>query len=150
YIAVLFATDFSQFTFINEYCNNNPDFEPDELNAILQRLINIKHSTLGIIELNHTLDIETVTEIFIRINSAGVSLSQADFVMSKISVNTAHEGPIIRKTIDYFSHLIENPGTFENIKTNDKEFSNTEAFNKIKWIKDYNSNIYQPSYSDVL
>lgn len=149
-IAEIFSPSFSQFQFITDHCSKNPEVSPDELNKTLQRLINIKHSTLGIIELNHTLDIETVTEIFIRINSAGVSLSQADFVMSKISVNTAHEGPIIRKTIDYFSHLIENPGTFENIKTNDKEFSNTEAFNKIKWIKDYNSNIYQPSYSDVL
>lgn len=149
-IAEIFSTSFSQFQFITDYCSKNPDMNPDELNKTLQRLINIKHSTLGIIELNHTLDIETVTEIFIRINSAGVSLSQADFVMSKVSVNTAHEGPTIRKTIDYFSHLIENPGTFENIKTNDKEFSNTYAFNKIKWIKDYKSNIYQPSYSDVL
>src|SRR5699024_3468448 len=99
---------------------------------------------------NHTLDIETVTEIFIRINSAGVSLSQADFVMSKISVNNNYDGPNIRKTIDYFSHLIENPGIFDNIRTNDIEFSKTEESNKIKWIKDYNSNIYQPSYSSVL
>jgi len=149
-IAVLFAPDFSQFTFINEYCNNNPDFEPDELNAILQRLINVKHSTLGIIELNHTLDIETVTEIFIRINSAGVSLSQADFSMSKISVNDLYGGPIIRKTIDYFSNLIKNPGVFDNIKDNDKEFVRSESFNKIKWVKDYNTNIYEPSYSDIL
>ena len=31
------------------------------------------------------LDIEPVTEIFIRINSMGVVLSQADFAMSKIA-----------------------------------------------------------------
>jgi hypothetical protein len=34
------------------------------------------------------LDIETVTEIFIRINSKGVVLSQADFAMSKIASDT--------------------------------------------------------------
>lgn len=33
------------------------------------------------------LDIETVTEIFIRVNSAGATLSQADFAMSKIAAN---------------------------------------------------------------
>ncbi|CAM2787523.1 GmrSD restriction endonuclease domain-containing protein [Salinicoccus roseus] len=149
-IAEIFKPTFSSFNFITEYCNNNPGMNPDELNRIIQRLINIRHSTLGIIDLNHTLDIKMVTEIFIRINSTGVSLSQADFVMSKISVNSQHDGPIIRKTIDYFSHLIEHPNIFENIRANDAEFSQTEAFRKIQWLKDYNSNIYQPSYSDVL
>lgn len=136
--------------FITEYCLNNSKMGHDRLNAILQRLLNIRHSALGIIELNHTLDIETVTEIFIRINSGGVSLSQADFVMSKVSVNNVYNGPIIRKTVDYFSHLIKDPGVYDNIKDNDREFSDSEPFNKIKWVKDYNTNIYEPSYSDVL
>jgi hypothetical protein len=38
---------------------------------------------VGVIELAEDLDIETVTEIFIRVNSAGATLSQADFAMSK-------------------------------------------------------------------
>ncbi|WP_077329676.1 GmrSD restriction endonuclease domain-containing protein [Virgibacillus siamensis] len=149
-IAEVFSTDFSQFNFINTYCQENPEMNPDQLNAILQQLSNIKHSTLGIIELNHTLDIETVTEIFIRINSAGVSLSQADFAMSKISVNDVYNGPIIRKTVDYFSHLIKSPAVFDDIKNNDNEFANSDPFKKIQWVKDYNTNIYEPSYSDVL
>lgn len=36
------------------------------------------------IELAPELDIETVTEIFIRINSKGVVLSQADFAIAKL------------------------------------------------------------------
>ncbi|QAS54444.1 GmrSD restriction endonuclease domain-containing protein [Halobacillus litoralis] len=149
-ISKVFNNTFSQFNFINTYCQENPEMNPDKLNAILQRLINIKHSTLGIIELNHTLDIETVTEIFIRINSAGVSLSQADFAMSKISVNDVYKGPIIRKTVDYFSHLIKSPAIYDDIKKNDSEFAGSDPFHKIKWVKDYNTNIYEPSYSDVL
>lgn len=149
-ITEIFNNTFSQFNFINTYCHENPEMDPDHLNAVLQRLLNVKHSTLGIIELNHTLDIETVTEIFIRINSAGVGLSQADFAMSKISVNDVYDGPIIRKTLDYFSHLIKSPAVFDDIKNNDKEFSGSEQFNKIKWVKDYNTNIYEPSYSDIL
>ena len=46
---------------------------------------------IGLIELEHDLDAETVTEIFIRINSAGVPLSQADFAMSKIASNETYQ-----------------------------------------------------------
>ena len=44
------------------------------------------------IDLAEDLDIETVTEIFIRVNSAGAALSQADFAMSKIAVNETYGG----------------------------------------------------------
>ncbi|GEN31523.1 hypothetical protein HNQ35_001933 [Cerasibacillus quisquiliarum] len=149
-ISTVFSGQFSTFQFINSYCEANPEMDPEKLHSTLQKLQQIKHSSIGIIELNHTLDIETVTEIFIRINSAGVSLSQADFAMSKISVNDHYNGPIIRKTIDYFSHLMKNPAVFDNIKENDDEFTESQHFQKIKWVKDYNTNIYEPSYSDVL
>ena len=87
-------------------------------------LIGIRYSSIGVIELSYTLDIETVTEIFIRINSAGVNLSQADFAMSKISVNDQYNGPLIRKSIDYFCHLIKSPTVYENIINNDKNWEN--------------------------
>ena len=45
------------------------------------------------------LDIETVTEIFIRVNSAGASLSQADFAMSKIAANDTYGGNMLRKAM---------------------------------------------------
>lgn len=38
---------------------------------------------LGVITLAEDLDIDSVTEFFIRINSKGVVLSQADFAMSR-------------------------------------------------------------------
>lgn len=90
---------------------------------------------IGRIELGSMLDIETVTEIFVRINSAGVVLSQADFAMSKISVNEKYEGNDIRKAIDYFCHFAKTPVDYENIKNNDIDFSKKEIFNKISWIK---------------
>ncbi len=52
---------------------------------------------LGVIELTADLDIETATEIFVRINAAGVALSQADFAMSKIAADTEHDGQHLRK-----------------------------------------------------
>jgi hypothetical protein len=149
-ISMVFAPDFNSFSFINEYCAINPDIDHNKMNQVLQQLIQIKYSSIGMIELSHNLDIETVTEIFIRINSAGVVLSQADFAMSKITVNEKYEGPSIRKTIDYFCHLIKNPTDYSNIEINDNEFASSLNFHKIKWVKDYHTSIYEPSYSDLL
>ncbi|WP_431802239.1 GmrSD restriction endonuclease domain-containing protein [Halobacillus andaensis] len=149
-ISEVFQQGFDTFAFIHNYCEQNSEITKNQLNNILQKLTSIRHSSIGIIELSHTLDIEVVTEIFIRINSAGVNLSQADFAMSKISVNNSYEGPLIRKTVDYFCHLIKSPAVYENLIKNDHEFSQTDEFRKIKWVKDYNTNIYEPSYSDLL
>lgn len=149
-IADVFAPEFNSFSFINDFCATNPEIDHNKMNQVLQKLIQIKYSSIGMIELSHNLDIETVTEIFIRINSAGVVLSQADFAMSKITVNEKYEGPTIRKTVDYFCHLIKNPADYPNIENNDIEFASTPNFQKIKWVKDYYSSIYEPSYSDLL
>ena len=149
-ISQVFSPEFDTFDFMEKYCSKNPEITMNNLNKILQKLINIRYSTIGIIDLSHTLDIETVTEIFIRINSAGVVLSQADFAMSKITANDECGGPVIRKTIDYFCNLIKSPEVFDNIRNNDKEFASLPHFNKIKWVKEYNTNIYEPSYSDLL
>ena len=74
---------------------------------------------VGVIELAEDLDIETVTEIFIRVNSAGTPLSQADFVMSKIAVNESYGGNQLRKAIDYFCHLAVAPEFFSKIEKGD-------------------------------
>lgn len=149
-ISELFKPQFNTFGFIKEYCEENPEVVDNELNQVIQKLISIRHSSLGVIELAHTLDIEKVTEIFIRINSAGVNLSQADFAMSKVSVNDTYQGPTIRKTVDYFCNLIKNPAVYDNIIENDEAFAGSDSFSKIKWLKSYNTNIYEPSYSDLL
>lgn len=149
-ISMIFSQEFNNFEYINNYCEKNSEITQNEMSRVLQKLLQIRYSTLGMIELAHTLDIETVTEIFIRINSAGVVLSQADFAMSKITVNEKYNGPIIRKTIDYFSHLIKNPTDYSNIKNNDTDFSSTSNFSKIEWVRNYHASIYEPSYSDLL
>nr|WP_024790260.1 hypothetical protein [Lebetimonas sp. JH292] len=78
-------------------------------------MINIPKKQIGLIELSGHLDIEKVTEIFIRINSQGVELSQADFVMSKIAANEEYGGNLLRKAIDYFSHLAIAPEFYSHI-----------------------------------
>ncbi|CEQ06452.1 DUF262 domain-containing protein [Paeniclostridium sordellii] len=151
-ISTIFKSDFSIWSFMPQYCANNniEHSQSDKVGKSIDRLLQIKNSRLGIIDLSHNLDIEVVTEIFIRINSKGVVLSQADFAMSKISSNEAYGGDIIRKTIDYFCHLIQNPSDFGVIKSNDIDFVNCDNFNAIKWIAKENEELYVPSYTDLL
>lgn len=152
-ISQIFVPGFSTFKFIKDYCQLN-SIEDDEvmakLNDVITKLAQIQNNNLGIIELSHELDIEKVTDIFIRINSKGVVLSQADFAMSKISSNEEFGGNITRKCIDYFCHLMQTPADFASIKDNDKEFTETAEFGAIKWVVNENEDVYVPDYTDVL
>lgn len=105
---------------------------------------------MGIIELAEDLDIETVTEIFSRINSAGVELSQADFAMSKIAVNENYGGSLLRKAIDYFCHAAVAPEFLAQIEKNDSTFAQSEFYAPMKWLKNTNDDIYDPKYTDML
>ncbi len=91
-VAEVFAPGASLFSLVNVYCQKNPDTEQDAIFQIIERLRKITNNHVGVIELDGELDIETVTEIFIRVNSAGAELSQADFAMSKIASNETHGG----------------------------------------------------------
>ena len=143
-ISEVMKPGFNTFEFISNY-SQKFNLDANELSKKITKLQSIKNIMIGRIELGSMLDIETVTEIFVRINSAGVVLSQADFAMSKISVNEKYEGNDIRKAIDYFCHFAKTPVDYENIKNNDIDFSKKEIFNKISWIKDKNEDLYLPS-----
>ncbi len=140
------------WSFQNDYMekNNIDNSEASKIAENINKLVSIKNKLIGVIELHHNLSIETVTEIFIRINSKGVVLSNADFAMSKIAVDEKHNGNLIRKTIDYFCHFIKNSSDFINIKENDTIFSNSNYFDQIKWTVDENLDIYKPEYKDVI
>lgn len=109
----------------------------------------IQGTQIGFVELSEQLDIETVTEIFIRVNSAGVTLNQSDFAMSKIAVNESHGGNTLRKAIDYFCHLAVTPSFF-GVMQNDADFAASEYFQKISWLKNEHEQLYDPSYTDML
>lgn len=135
---------------INNYCEKNPTANLEKIEDSLEQLKKIVGKQVGFIELSHELDIETVTEIFIRINSKGTPLSSADFAMSKIAVNEQYGGVYLRKCIDYFCHLEVSPAFFSHISEVDKEFSKTPYFQKIAWLKNEKDDIYTPNYVDVL
>ncbi len=138
------------FEIADEYFELNPDADKKHVRNSFSNLINIPKKQIGLIELSHDLDIETVTEIFIRINSKGVVLSQADFAMSKIASNTDYNGNELRKAIDYFCHLAIAPEFYKHIVDNDKEFAKTDYFQKMQWLKTENEDLYDPDYNDLI
>ena len=149
-IAPLYSSTANTLAILKSYMALNPTADQDSIFATLQNLLNIKSRQIGIIELAHELDIETVTEIFIRINSKGVVLGQADFAMSKIASSEEYNGPLIRKAIDYFCHMAVEPGFYTTIKNVDTEFAKTDYFQMMSWLKNENGDIYDPDYSDML
>ena len=99
--------------------------------------------------MNADLDVETVTEIFVRINSQGVTLNSADFAMSKMAASDQYNGHLLRKCIDYFCHLAVAPQEYEELAKDD-DFASTDYFQALKWLKDEKEDLYDPSYTDML
>lgn len=149
-ISVLFRRDFSFRKFEKEYKEKNPDLDTSLLEAAIDRLKGIVKHQVGVIELSFLLDIDVVSEIFIRINLQGKPLNQEDFAMSKISVNEQYDGDLIRNCIDYFCHLIKEPSFMTILKAKEKEFMETEYGRLLGWLQEGEELLYVPSYSDVL
>jgi hypothetical protein len=148
-IADVFDSKTSLFNLVTDYCQKNPGATNDEIFSSIESLRGIVNNQIGLIDLDSELDIETVTEIFIRVNSAGVPLSQADFAMSKIAVNEIYGGNMLRKAIDYFCHLAIAPEFFQELK-NDEDFANSEFMHQMSWLRRENDDLYDPSYTDML
>lgn len=149
-ISEVYNGKISPFKLIGDYLNKNPEVDSAKVEETLTNLINIPQKQIGVIDLAANLDIETITEIFIRINSKGVVLSQADFAMSKISSNEIYGGNALRKAIDYFCHLAVAPEFYKHIVDHDKDFANTDYFQKMSWLKTENEDLYDPDYTDLI
>jgi len=149
-ISKIFAPEFKLLDKLKEYCTNNPEMNEEKILNAFDSLKSIINIPVGLIELSPELEISEITEIFIRINSSGVTLNQADFAMSKIAVDVKYGGNILRKAIDYFCHLAVEPEFIKQLKENDKEFTSTDYFQKMLWLKDDKDDIYDPSYTDML
>ncbi|MBE7523170.1 MAG: DUF262 domain-containing protein [Burkholderiales bacterium] len=149
-VAEVFAPDASLTELTDTYTKKNPAADRKRVSRVLEKLRKIINNHVGVIELADDLDIETVTEIFIRVNSAGTELSQADFAMSKIAVNETYGGNLLRKAIDYFCHLAVAPEFLARIEKGDKAFAASEFLPAMRWLKDVNDDIYDPTYTDML
>ena len=139
----------SPLSFAREYLQRNPDVDAKTFETNLAHLGRIQNAQIGIIGLADDLDVETVSEIFIRINSKGVPLSSADFAMSKIATY-GDRGRNLRKLIDYFCHLAIAPHAFSDIQDNDTEFAASPYLKAVGWLKDDAEDLYDPQYGDII
>lgn len=149
-ISIFFRRDFSFRQFEKEYKEANPDEDFTLLEESVDTLKEIVKHQVGAIELSFLLDIDVVSEIFIRINLQGKPLNQEDFVMSKISVNEQYGGDYIRNCIDYFCHLLREPSFYQVLQQNETEFFNSEYGKALTWCQNEEQSLYIPSYADVL
>lgn len=148
-ISTVFDPHTSLFKLVKDYCARNPESSQESISNSLEALKAITSNQIGLIELSSDLDIETVTEIFIRVNSEGVPLSQADFAMSKIAVNEKFGGNILRKAIDYFCHMSVTPDFYQTAKE-DPDFKASEYCQAMAWLRNETDDLYDPSYGDLL
>ncbi len=147
----IFDPDADLIELVEQYVDRNNGADRKAVGKVLQNVGKIVNNHVGLIELAEDLDIETVTEIFIRVNSAGAELSQADFAMSKIAVNETYGGNVLRKAIDYFCHLAVAPEYFSKIEKGDPAFVASDFWPRMKWLKDAaNEDLYDPTYTDML
>ena len=149
-VAEFFAPDFDSWSFVNGYIEANPGCDPRVVNARITDLRAIATRQLGCIVVAADCSIDEVTDIFIRINSKGAVLSQADFAMSKIAADEAHGGNMLRKAIDYYCHLAVKPEFWATISQQDSEFMASEYSAMVEWLKNDKDDIYDPDYNDVL
>lgn len=149
-ISVVFKPDFDSYEFVETYAEKNPGVSKRDVNQKITKLLNIKSCQIGAIQLVAELDISEVTEVFVRINSQGKRLNEADFAMSKIASDEKYGGNALRKAIDYFCHLAVEPAFYSQLSNGDKAFMETEYATKLRWLKDDREDIYDPEYSDML
>jgi len=149
-VATVFSPRTKILDLVQSYAGKNPATTQDDVYRSIDSLKLMITNPVGLIELSPDLSIETVTEIFIRINSAGMVLSQADFAMSKIASNEIYDGSTLRKAIDYFCHMAVTPEFYDKIQERDPEFVRTTFFSKMAWLRNENDDIYDPSYVDML
>ena len=148
-ISEVFKPGFRIHSFITNYCNENKEISPDDLEGVLMRLLEINNRQIGIIRLNEDVTIDEVTEIFIRINSQGTKLNQADFAMSRMAANEKFGGNTLRKAIEYFSHLAISPDWYSDM-CKDEDFMQTPFASKMAWLRNDKEAIYDPDYNDIL
>ncbi len=74
--------------FIKRYTeSHNIDEEAEEkLEEVFARLHSLRDYTFTVIELQSEIERPTVADVFVRINSEGVNLTQADFILTWLSV----------------------------------------------------------------
>ncbi len=148
-ISTVFNSSTSLHRLIDGYCEANEGVDKDRMAIRIEQLYGIRNNAMGVVELNADLDVETIVEIFVRINQTGVRLSSADFIMSKMAASEQYKGHLFRQSIDCFCHLATVPEAYNSLAS-DPDFASTDYFQDMKWLKDWSNGLYIPTYTDIL
>ena len=81
--------------------------EKGEIGLRIGRLASLKNYQFSALELSSDLDIDDVAEVFVRINSTGMDLNSADFILTLMSVHV----PDARHQLENFSREAKKPST---------------------------------------
>lgn len=91
-ISDIWASGKGTFDFINEFINQlaeTRDLDNSQRSLIarnIQQLENVRNYQFSVLVLSADLDVDTVAEIFQRINAGGIPLNSADFILTLMSV----------------------------------------------------------------
>jgi hypothetical protein len=91
-VSQLWAGDISRNRFVKDFITRLrqgrqvSDDEEDQLTEAIDRLYDLQSYPFTALELSSTVDEEQVADVFVRINSKGVTLKQADFILTLMSV----------------------------------------------------------------
>lgn len=93
-VSTLLKSPNNSFAFINAYLDKlrhsrGETLTVEQANQLafnLQRLAGLTEYPFNAIQLSHDLPVEEVSEIFVRVNSKGTQLSQANFILTLMSV----------------------------------------------------------------
>ncbi|HJQ96174.1 MAG TPA: DUF262 domain-containing protein [Acidimicrobiia bacterium] len=112
-ISRLWGDEIGLIAFINEFVErievsrDVPTDERKRYEEVIERLKNLVNFPFTALVLSSGLDEEEVSEIFVRINSEGVNLKQADFILTLMSVFW-EKG---RKELEEFCRVAKMPST---------------------------------------
>lgn len=112
-ISQLWAGEVSRSRFVKDFMarlrqhREVSDEEEDTLTESIDRLYDLHNYPFTALELSSAVDEEQVAEVFVRINSKGVTLNQADFILTLMSVfwDTG------RAELEHFCHSVRHPST---------------------------------------
>lgn len=91
-ISALWSGDIPRNRFVKDYFRNLREYrevsesEEDELSEAIDQLYDLQNYPFTALELAHNVNEEEVAEVFVRINSKGTILNQADFILTLMSV----------------------------------------------------------------
>ena len=91
-ISILWKLETNTFTFIQDFLNRLGErralssAEKERIPVAIDRLVKLQDYPITALEISYSVDEDRVAEIFVRINSKGTPLNQADFILTLMSV----------------------------------------------------------------